>query len=158
MTSDATRGTPDADARGTARTAPVGMTVQVRADLIAHARREAPRECCGLLVGSAARIDECVPLPNIASTPLTRYEIDPAGHIATRRRLRGTDRDVVGAYHSHPTSPAVPSATDLADAQFPDFVWIIVSLADSHHPAIAAYRLADGQPSPLDVMIDDEHT
>ena len=87
----------------------------VRAEIVAHAKEEAPRECCGLLVGHGSLVDECVRSPNIDPNP-NRYEIDARVHVATNRRLRATGRAVVGAYHSHPHSPAWPSASDLAEA------------------------------------------
>ena len=51
--------------------------------------------------------------------------------IAVNRRLRGTPRSVIGAYHSHPRTEAVPSPRDIAEAHYPEFIWLIVSLADS---------------------------
>jgi proteasome lid subunit RPN8/RPN11 len=112
--------------------------------MIAHARREHPNECCGLLAGSGDLIDQCVPARNIRASA-TRYLIDPQDHFALIRRLRGTSRQILGAYHSHPSSPAVPSATDLAEAQYPDFVWVIVSLADPNAPDVRAYRIDAGR-------------
>jgi proteasome lid subunit RPN8/RPN11 len=132
----------------------VTLSDGVRAAIVAHARREAPRECCGLLVGCGLRVEACEAMPNLSPTPLTRYEIDPAAHIATRRRLRGTGRAVIGCYHSHPAAPAEPSEADIAAAHYAEFVWIIVSLADPVRPAIAAYRLADGRRTSLRIVID----
>jgi desampylase len=118
----------------------VHLSGAVRADIIAHAREEAPRECCGLLIGSGDVIDGNVRVRNMHSNP-ARFLIDPAAHIATNRRLRGTARSVVGCYHSHPHSPPIPSATDLAEAYYPDFVWIIVSFSSSRDGEIAAFRI-----------------
>jgi proteasome lid subunit RPN8/RPN11 len=89
-----------------------------------HARREAPDECCGLLIGSGARIDEAVAVENRAADPARRYEIDPGDFLAAIRRCRGTERAVIGAYHSHPRSAPEPSERDLA-AAFADFVFVI---------------------------------
>jgi proteasome lid subunit RPN8/RPN11 len=114
----------------------------VVAAIIAHARDDAPDECCGLLVGSGERINEAVRTPNLERTP-TRYQIDPAAHIALIKRLRGSDRAIVGAYHSHPHTPAVPSASDIAEAYYPEFVYVIVSLAGSK-PDVRAWRIRDG--------------
>jgi [CysO sulfur-carrier protein]-S-L-cysteine hydrolase len=106
----------------------ITMPDAVRDSIIAHAKEEAPRECCGLLVGRASLVDECVRSPNLDANP-NRYEIDARLHVATNRRLRGTGRTVVGAYHSHPHSPAWPSASDVAESYYSEFIWMIVSLA-----------------------------
>ena len=113
---------------------------EVRAEMFAHAREAAPNECCGLLVGAGSLIDECVRVRNVDPRPAARYRLDPAEHIAVNRRLRGTNRTVVGCYHSHPHSPAVPSDSDCAEAYYQDFVWVIVSL-ETREGAVAAYRI-----------------
>jgi proteasome lid subunit RPN8/RPN11 len=114
----------------------------VRGAIVAHAQAEAPRECCGLLVGRDGIIDEAVPSPNVDPDP-NRYEIDARLHVATNRRLRGSGRTVVGAYHSHPQSPAFPSPSDVAEAYYADFIWIIVSLAGAA-AEIRAFRIEAG--------------
>ena len=122
----------------------------VRAAIVAHAREEAPRECCGLLVGREGVIDEAVPSPNVDPDP-NRYEIDARLHVATNRRLRGSDRAVVGAYHSHPHSPAFPSPSDVAAAYYSDFIWVIVSLAGPE-AEVKAFRIEADQV--IEVEID----
>jgi len=98
--------------------------------VLAHARETAPSECCGILIGSGTRIDETAPARNLAEGP-SRYLIDPADHIAARRAARSRGLEVVGFYHSHPRSAAWPSPTDVAEATYPEAVYLIVSLADS---------------------------
>jgi proteasome lid subunit RPN8/RPN11 len=113
----------------------------------AHALREAPNECCGLLLGTDNLIDEAAPTRNVLSHP-SRYQIDPRHHIAINRRLRGTPRAVIGAYHSHPRTEAEPSPRDLAEAHYPEFVWLIVSLA-GEGPDYRAYRIVGGKAQPV---------
>jgi proteasome lid subunit RPN8/RPN11 len=103
------------------------LAAGIAASIEAHARAEAPRECCGLLVGLGDRIDHAVPTRNIAARP-TRYEIDPTEHFPVIREARAAGLDVLGAYHSHPTGPPVPSATDLAEAQT-EFLYVIAAPA-----------------------------
>jgi [CysO sulfur-carrier protein]-S-L-cysteine hydrolase len=119
--------------------------------ILRHARAEAPNECCGLLVGTRRCIDESVPTRNVVASP-TRYEVDPREHIALIRRLRGTDREIVGTYHSHPASPPVPSPTDVAQAFYPDFAYLIVSLEETK-TAIRGYRIRLGNVDPLDLVV-----
>jgi proteasome lid subunit RPN8/RPN11 len=114
--------------------------------MVEHARREAPNECCGLLAGTAEQIDRSVPTPNLAASP-TRFEVDPREHIALNRRLRGSGTAVIGVYHSHPRTTAHPSPSDIAEAFYPDFVYVVISLADPTRPDVRAYRIRDGRAS-----------
>ncbi|MFL6279801.1 MAG: Mov34/MPN/PAD-1 family protein [Vicinamibacterales bacterium] len=116
------------------------ITRRVLDGVIAHARQEAPCECCGLLAGEGDLIDEYVRTRNIRPGEVA-YEIDPREHISIRKALRARSRSVLGAYHSHPRTAAVPSATDLAEAHYDgDFVYLIVSL-EREPPDVRVYRL-----------------
>jgi proteasome lid subunit RPN8/RPN11 len=115
----------------------------VLAAMIEHARREAPLECCGLLLGTPGWIEECVPTRNARASE-TAYLIDPAEHFAVVKRVRGSGRDILGAYHSHPRSPAVPSPTDREEAHYEEFLYVIISLADPAFPDVRGYRLNGG--------------
>lgn len=118
------------------------------AAMIDHARRDAPDECCGLLVAEGGAIVDAVPTRNECASP-TRYRVDAGEHFALIRRLRGSARTIAGAYHSHPASPAVPSPTDVAEAWESEFVYVIVSLQDAARPDVRAYRIADGNVVPV---------
>src|SRR5262245_28744424 len=87
--------------------------------ILRHAERASPRECCGVLVGRDDEILQAVAARNVADDP-NRYVLDPADHIAIRRDARAAGLAVIGFYHSHPHSAAHPSATDLAEATYPD--------------------------------------
>jgi proteasome lid subunit RPN8/RPN11 len=132
------------------------VTVRIRRStlsaVVSHARHEAPRECCGLLVGKGDLIDEAVAARNLSEHP-SRYRIDPLEHIATNRRLRGTQQSVIGAYHSHTDTGAIPSPRDVAEAYYPEFVWLIVSLA-SDVPDCRAYRIENGRADELSLIVE----
>jgi proteasome lid subunit RPN8/RPN11 len=106
--------------------------------VVAHAREAAPAECCGVLLGAADEVVEAVRTRNIADRP-TRFEIEPIDHIRAQKSARGRGLDIVGFYHSHPHSSAVPSETDIAQANYPDHLHLIVSLA-SDPPEARLYR------------------
>jgi [CysO sulfur-carrier protein]-S-L-cysteine hydrolase len=116
------------------------ITHHVLDGLIAHARDEAPFECCGLLAGAGDLIDEYVRTRNTRASEVA-YEIDPREHISVMKSLRAQGRTVLGAYHSHPRTAALPSATDVAEAHYEqDFLYVIVSLG-REPPDLRAYRL-----------------
>jgi proteasome lid subunit RPN8/RPN11 len=110
--------------------------------VIAHAKRDCPRECCGVLLGRAGEVLEAVAAANVAGSP-DRFLLDPKDHIAARRDGRARGLDVVGFYHSHPHSGPRPSRTDLAEAAYPGHLYLIVSL-EHGQPEIRVFRLGDG--------------
>jgi proteasome lid subunit RPN8/RPN11 len=110
--------------------------------MIGHARATAPLECCGLLIGSDERLTAAIPAHNLASEPGRRYLVDPRDHLAAIRLARARGEQVVGGYHSHPHSDAVPSETDVAEA-FSGFLFVIVGLG-SETAQLRGWRWADG--------------
>jgi proteasome lid subunit RPN8/RPN11 len=118
---------------------------------MAHAREAAPAECCGMLLGSTGRIVDAVPARNLSDDP-NRFFIDPEDHIAARRTARTRGVNLVGFYHSHPHSDACPSATDVAEASYPDCVYLIVSLV--REPAARLFKMNGGRPEELTLEIE----
>jgi proteasome lid subunit RPN8/RPN11 len=110
--------------------------------VIAHARAETPRECCGLLVGQAASIRDAVPARNLAAVA-TRFLVDPQDHFDALRAARSRGLEIVGFYHSHPHTSPVPSPTDRAEASYPGHLYLIVGLA-GETPDVRLFRLVDG--------------
>ncbi len=97
--------------------------------VVEHAERDAPNECCGVI---AVRDDVAVgvhPAENLAASPL-RFEVDgiELHRLLTEIEDRGEDLGVI--YHSHTRSEPYPSQTDLNfAAHWPGVEWLIVGLA-----------------------------
>lgn len=121
----------------------------VETAILAHAVKAVPEECCGLLVGTRNRIVEAVPARNIAEDSLSRYVIDPADHFAAMRDARRRSLDVIGAYHSHPRSAAMPSPVDAAQG-FGDFIFVIAGLVPA--PQVTGWTWSDGNFMPLPLV------
>lgn len=105
------------------------LTAAVVGALGDHARRDLPREACGLLLGPVGGLlaDQAVPSPNLAPVAAhDTFEIDTALHLACQREARAAGRRVVGIYHSHPGQPPVPSARDVAGAWDESLIWVII--------------------------------
>ncbi len=110
--------------------------------MLAHAREEAPRECCGLLIGAGESVLRTARAKNL-DTSGTRYSIDPEDHFRAIRSARADRLEVIGAYHSHPKGTPVPSLTDIREANSgSDFLYVIVSPVDED---VRAYRIDQGQ-------------
>jgi [CysO sulfur-carrier protein]-S-L-cysteine hydrolase len=114
-------------------------------DMIDHARRELPCECCGLLAGvvegEVGRVVERYPLVNALASG-REFESEPRSMFAAMRAMRAHGLTELAVYHSHPTSAPFPSRTDLERNYSPDVVNVIVSLA-AEPPAVRAWWLTD---------------
>ena len=116
-----------------------------------HARGSAPKECCGLLFGDGDVANRLVRGRNVHPTPETRYEIDPS---QLREALAGrddSDRFLVGIYHSHPRTEPKPSDFDVANARWPEQVYVLTSLR-SEPPEVFAYRITDGKVEKIPIV------
>ena len=77
--------------------------------------------------------------------PMTRaaFFVDPKDHIDARREGRRRGLDVIGFYHSHPHSLAVPSDTDRAEMAYPDHLCVILGLTTDPEQ-VRAFQFEDG--------------
>jgi proteasome lid subunit RPN8/RPN11 len=112
-------------------------------EIIAHARAEAPLECCGILAGMGDKVVKLYRTTNSEKSP-TRYNIEPNELLRIYRELDEKDWQLLAVYHSHPHSEAYPSPTDINLAQCVDVLHVIVSLRGTV-PAVRAFRLSDGR-------------
>jgi len=96
--------------------------------LLRHAQQSPDKEICGLIASKNGIPARCYPVDNIASSPQRLFAMDPAQQIAALRAMRERGEELFAIYHSHPSAPAFPSATDLAQAQYPETLYLIISL------------------------------
>ena len=115
--------------------------------ILEHTRAEAPNEACGLLAGRDQYVTHVLPATNVAEDPLVGYLMDPEDQLRHFHMIEEQALDLLGIYHSHPASGAYPSPTDLSMAYYPEAVYAIVSLMQSDHPVLRAFRIVDGQVS-----------
>jgi len=121
-------------------------------EMIAHARTEAPNECCGMV---ASRDGEAVTVyraENAAASPL-RYEIDGAEQYRIQMAIDEADLDLGAIYHSHTRSAPYPSQTDINLAFYPDALYVIVGLADGD-AEVRAFTIRDGQVAEAELVVE----
>jgi proteasome lid subunit RPN8/RPN11 len=112
-------------------------------EIVDHARREAPRECCGLIGGNSPNTQTIYPLRNVAADPLVTYEAAPEDLFTAQRAMRDGGEQLLAIYHSHPRSKdPEPSATDVRLAYYPSAVYFIVGLGDKE-PCLRAFRISE---------------
>jgi desampylase len=96
----------------------------------AHAAETPDAEVCGLLFGTMEAVERVQRCVNVASTPATRFEIDPAALIAAHKAQRAGGLKMIGHYHSHPNGLCAPSEADIANADAAGDYWLIIAGAE----------------------------
>jgi proteasome lid subunit RPN8/RPN11 len=121
-------------------------------EMVAHAREEAPNECCGMIGGRDGEATAVYRSINAEASPL-RYSLDANDQFRIMREMEEKGEDLAGIYHSHTASAAYPSQTDVNLAAYPDAVYLIVSLQDASNPELRGFWIRDGaiEEAPLDV-------
>ena len=114
-------------------------------ELVAHATRDLPNECCGLIAGRGDAAVRVLPATNSEGSPFM-YVMDPQEQLRMMDEIDESGDDLLAVYHSHTRSAAYPSRTDVELAFFPDTLYLIVSIADRDAPEIRAFRLSRGAP------------
>jgi proteasome lid subunit RPN8/RPN11 len=121
--------------------------------IVAHARAEAPNECCGIVAtddGAATRVFAAT---NKHASPL-RFEIDERDLITIWRAIDEQELELGAIYHSHTRTPPEPSQTDInGAAQWPGALWVIVGLADGE-PDVRTWAIEDGRVSPVELVVE----
>jgi proteasome lid subunit RPN8/RPN11 len=100
--------------------------------MIEQARREQPNECVGLLAGRLenlpwVQVIKRYPLVNELASPV-EFLATPESLFQAVRDMRQEGLEIVGIYHSHPTSEPVPSKKDRERSYGPEVVNFIISL------------------------------
>ena len=121
--------------------------------LLGHARRQANRECCGLLAGRDGVITRAFPAANVAANPVKNYEIAPREIVRLMREFRELRLGFLGIYHSHPSSENVPSPRDIELAYYSEAIYFIVTPRPYAEKPVRAFSIRDGCATELEIEV-----
>jgi Predicted metal-dependent protease of the PAD1/JAB1 superfamily len=113
-----------------------------------HGADAYPEEGCGFLLGTVTddgenRVTALHRVTNRHSENRERrYELTADDYRDADAAAQEQGLDVVGVYHSHPDHPARPSETDLAEATFPGYTYVIVAVHDGTPQNLTAWTLS----------------
>lgn len=113
-------------------------------------------EVCGLIGGVWRRYPHLAEgravqaIPNSDPHPATRYRMEPRAQLAAMLAFEKQGWEVVGIYHSHPTGKPRPSRADLAEATYPDALYLI----GVPQGALCAWRVVGGVARAALVLIE----
>ena len=115
------------------------IPAHVRAALVEHAEREAPNEACGLVLLRDGRAERYEPGRNAAASPY-RFELEFDDPEIWYSQDDGYE---LAVFHSHLSSPARPSRTDVENVgQWAGRPYLILSLRTGD---LAAFRIEGGR-------------
>lgn len=123
------------------------ISEQLREQIVAHALRDAPHECCGLIAIAGEREQRravsIFEATNAAASEL-RFEIDGLQVLRLLEQIEEEGLQMGAIYHSHTRSAPYPSQTDINFAAgWPGVEWVIVGVADKETPELRSF-LIDG--------------
>ena len=123
----------------------INLPMRLRRKMLRHVRSAVPEEACGFLAGvgstssgliassliaSGSIASAVVPVTNSLHSPV-RFIMEPMEQYRAMQWIEQNALEILAIYHSHPSGPPVPSATDLAEHAFPDAFCMIWSPSGS---------------------------
>ena len=118
--------------------------------IVAHARREYPNECCGMVGVRDGRAVSVHEAENVAASPL-RFEVDGLEVHSTIETIEDAGGQLGAIYHSHTRTEPYPSQTDINFAGgWPGVEWIIVGL-NGREPEVRTFLIDDGRVTETDL-------
>jgi [CysO sulfur-carrier protein]-S-L-cysteine hydrolase len=117
--------------------------------VIAHAREDHPDEACGVIVGpeDSDLPTRLVRMINAERSP-TFFRFEPQEQFALYKEMSTTGEEIVVVYHSHTSTEAYPSRTDISLAGEPQAHYVIVSTAESGASdgpvSVRSFRIIEG--------------
>jgi proteasome lid subunit RPN8/RPN11 len=133
----------------------IRVSVSDADEMIAHAKACLPREACGLLSGTIGegvkKVARVYGMTN-ADESGSHFTIEPKEQLAAVKDMRARGLAPLGNFHSHPETPARPSAEDIRLAHDPEASYVIISLA-GEIPVMKAFHIEDGTASEEEIEI-----
>ncbi len=122
-------------------------------EMIAHAREDAPNECCGMVGATDGRAMAVFRAVNAEASPL-RFRIDPEEQLELHNRIDDAGLELGAIYHSHTRTEPRPSQTDINFAKlWPGVLWIIVGLSGGEAD-VRTWRIDDGKVSDAELVVE----
>lgn len=113
-------------------------------------------EICGLIGGKNGLPCTCYPIQNIAPHPNQRFLLNAGQQIAAMSQMRTQGEELFAIYHSHPTAPALPSATDLEQAAYPEALYLIISLNTKGVLEMRGFKISDQIATEIALTLSDD--
>ncbi len=120
--------------------------------MLKQAKAEAPIEACGILAGEDGEVEKLYKMTN-ADQSSDHFMMEPKEQFKVVKDIRSAGLEMLAIYHSHPASPARPSAEDIGLAVTPDVAYVIVSLQNVDSPVIKGFLMQESDITEVPIKI-----
>ncbi len=121
--------------------------------MVAHARRDHPDECCGVVAGRGGVATRMFEMENAERSP-TGFTFDSAEWLKVYREIDDADEDLLVVYHSHTATEAYPSRTDIRwSVNTPGASWLLVSTRDPAYDEVRSFRIDSGEVTEEEIRL-----
>ena len=136
------------------------MKIQLKKEqyeaMVNHAKNVLPNEACGLIAGrieGETKVVEAVYLLRNVDESHEHFSLDPKEQLTAVKDMRTLGIVPLGNFHSHPETPARPSAEDIRLAYDKNASYLILSLAQEP-PMLKSFHIEDGRvtPEPMEIL------
>jgi proteasome lid subunit RPN8/RPN11 len=123
-------------------------------DMIAYCQQALPNEACGLISGVKGKGSTLWKIKNESLYPNRFYMSEEAIKL-TVMKMEENGENPTGIFHSHPSSPAIPSSLDIENNPYTHLAYIIVSFYKGK-VEVVCFKMENKKAKPLKLIVIDE--
>lgn len=120
--------------------------------LLHQAQLSPAQEVCGL-IGQLGQQCECYPIENVAMDASVLFALNASEQLAAFKSMQHKGQSLFAIYHSHPTSPPIPSVIDIEDANYTDALYLIISLNTKGVLEMRGFYLNETETEEVELII-----
>lgn len=120
----------------------ISLPREIAKEILDYFIEHLPEESCGILAGKKDRITTNFPITNQLHSPV-RYYMEPLALLRALEMIESEGLELLAIYHSHPTGPDKPSATDIEEFLYPG-VATIIGFTENGEWMLKAFIIMDG--------------
>lgn len=98
--------------------------------ILSHALLNPDEEVCGIVSSKNGHPVNTFRIRNVAPDRRKLFDMSPEELVDSFRNIRQQGEEIFAIYHSHPNSAAQPSALDIAQLEYHDVLYLIISLGE----------------------------
>jgi len=134
----------------------IELPINVVSEILSQAQQNSEQEICGFIAEKNGCISHVYPIENAATNPQEFFQMNGKEQITVMREMRERGESLFAIYHSHPRGNAYPSRTDIAQSEYPDVNYLIVSLGIKGVLDLGGFRIRNGEVDSLEVRVESD--